>query len=73
MYINLTEAGEQRQRAIVEEVIKRASPGVKLRWGQKGSTETHVLLVKIHGRRYRLEISQDALDATEDPADLHRL
>jgi hypothetical protein len=74
----LTEADEGRQRAVIEEIIVRARPGFELRWAFSGNTrredtETHVLNIQGRQNRFRLIISQDALEATDDPASIPRL
>ena len=42
-------------------------------WTSEENTETHTVTIKGPGKRNRLKISQDALEATDDPADIPRL
>jgi hypothetical protein len=70
---DLTETDEGRQRAVIEEIIERTRPGVEFCWASEGITETHILKIKGPGYRIRLRISQDSLEATDDPANIPQL
>jgi hypothetical protein len=50
----LFEIDEGPQKAVIEEIIKRARPGVlELRWTEEGNTETHIVTIKGPGKRIR--------------------
>jgi hypothetical protein len=70
----LTEMDERHRRALIEETIKRLRPGAKLSWSLDSSTLVHTARIEIRGRQpYPLQITQDALDAPDDPANIERL
>jgi hypothetical protein len=69
----MTKIAEGRQKAVFDEIIKRARPGFALCWTSEGPTEAHIVTVKGPGKRYRLKISQDALESADEPANIPRL
>jgi hypothetical protein len=74
----LTDTEEGEQKAVIEQIIGRVRPGVEFRWVPEGntdlgSTEDHIVTIFSAGKHTSLRISQDTLEATDDPANIPQL
>jgi hypothetical protein len=69
----VTEIDEKQQKARIEKIIRQRRPDVELTWRSEGGTETHIVSIGGDRKRIRLEISQDALEFSDAPANIPRL